>query len=829
MSYTVSNIADIIHANILQQGDDMIIDYLLTDSRKLLFPQGSLFFALPGTGRSGASFIANLYENGLGNFVVGPDFEKNKLDTFPGAFFLQVPDTLAALQQLSSFHRHRFHFPVIGITGSNGKTIVKEWLNQLLGEDYSIIRSPNSYNSQVGVPLSVWRINESHELGIFESGVSRSGEMEKLQRIIDPEIGIITFIGSAHAEGFQNKEEKIREKLRLFENSRLLIFNADDEKLLAGVAELIASQNSRLTVFTRSKNKPADLFVREIQKKTGGSVIKGVYRKNKFSFKVPFTDDASIDNALTCCCTLLAFNISTDTISERMPHLRPLEMRLELKQGSNNCSVINDSYSADLSSLSISLDFLEQQKQHAHRTVILSDVLQTGRDADALYRKIAGALGSKKIYRFIGIGPEISSHADAFSALKNTRFYPSTDAFLQDLPALDLHNETILLKGARVFRFEKISHALEQKLHETFMEINLNALRHNVKAYRGLMQPGVKMMAMVKAFSYGSGTFEIANLLQHSGVEYLGVAYADEGVELRKAGISLPIMVMNTEASGFDHIVKYNLQPEIYSFNILHAFRQFLQHKKIHHYPVHIKADTGMHRLGFEHDETEALCHALEGLDSFKVISVFSHLAGSDAAEHDDFSMQQSAMFIKMADRIEAALGYSFMRHIANSSAVFRHPQLQMDMVRLGIGLYGVDASPEMQQQLQHVATLKTTISQIRTIQKGESVGYSRKGMATRDSVIATVRIGYADGYPRSLSNGRGKMLVNGNPAPVIGNVCMDMTMLDITGIDAAEGDEVIVFGESPSVTDTADWAGTISYEILTNISQRVKRVYFEE
>lgn len=806
----------------------MPVDTLLTDSRKLLVPHGVIFFALPGAGRSGSSFMADLYNKGVRNFVVAAA-DANKITELPGAFILEVPDPTAALQQLGSFHRHQFHFPVIGITGSNGKTIVKEWLGQLLSEDFNIVKSPNSYNSQIGVPLSVWRMNESHNLGIFESGISRRDEMSRLQRVIDPEIGIITFIGSAHAEGFKDKEEKIREKLNLFKNSRQLIFCADDEKLFAAVQDLMAKENRNLEIFTWSKNKAAILSVKAIRKETNSVSVQCLFRDHEFTLYVPFTDEASINNALTCCCLMLSLNIPPALIAERIQHLRPLEMRLELKQGINNCSVINDSYSTDLSSLSISLDFLEQQKQHERRTVILSDMLQSGQDAGILYQKIAAALSGKNIRHFIGIGPEISAHAGSFSSFEKTNFYQSTEAFLQELPAMNFYDETILLKGARIFRFEKISHALEQKQHETFMEINLNALRHNVKAYRGIMQPATKMMAMVKAFSYGSGTFEIANLLQHSGVDYLAVAYADEGVELRKAGIRMPVMVMNTEVSGFEAIIKYNLEPELYSFNILHSFRQFLEHKQITHYPVHIKTDTGMHRLGFEENETDALCGALKDQTTFKVVSVFSHLAGSDAPLHDDFTLNQAAVFVRMADEIQQALGYSFLRHIANSSAVYRHPQLQMDMVRLGIGLYGVDASPEMQQRLQHVATLKTTVSQVKHIKKGESVGYSRQGIAQQDTLIATVRIGYADGYPRSLSIGRGMMFIDGNPAPVIGNVCMDMTMIDTTGMDVSEGDEVIVFGETPSVTDVAARAGTISYEILTNISQRVKRVYFEE
>ena len=827
MSYRISEIKEIVGAELFLQGEDAFIEHLLTDSRKLLFPASSLFFALPGQSRNGTSFVESLYEKGLRNYVV-KNTEQIDFRSLPLANVLRVDDVLEALQKLASFHRHRFNIPVIGITGSNGKTIVKEWLSQLLGDDLNIVRSPKSYNSQAGVPLSLWRMNESNELGIFESGISTTGEMARLREMIDPRIGVVTFIGTAHAAGFENTEQKIREKLKLFMNSELVIYNKDDERLDVAVKEL-QQQNETIKIFTRSRKSDADLLLKTIRKSEDQSLLTCVYHEKEFSFSIPFSDEAAVDNALTCCAVLLSIDIPPEDIQQKMPHLRPVEMRLEMKQGMNNCSVINDGYSADLNSLGIALDFLEQQKQHLKRTVILSDVMQSGKDADKLYSKIASVLAQKDIHRFIGIGPELSAHSDLFGSLKDVIFYLSTEEFLAALPGLHFKDETILLKGARIFRFEKISHALEQRVHETLLEINLHALRHNLKTYRHHLSAGVKIMAMVKAFSYGSGSFEIANLLQHAGVEYLAVAYADEGADLRRAGITLPIMVMNTEPSGFESILKYKLEPELYSFRILEEFRDLLTQKGITGYPVHIKIDSGMHRLGFEEGDVESLSEKLQQDNCFKIVSVFSHLAGSDAAMHDDFTSVQSTIFSHAADKIRSAVGYDFMRHISNSAAVYRHPQLQMDMVRLGIGLYGVDASPVMQHRLQHVATLKTTISQVRNIKTGESIGYSRKGIAQQDAVIATVRIGYADGYPRILSNGKGKMLVNGNIAPVIGNVCMDMTMLDITGIDAAEGDEVIVFGESPTVSDLADWADTISYEILTNISQRVKRVYFEE
>ena len=829
MSYKILEIANILHAKTLQHGENVLIENLLTDSRKLLFAESSLFFALDGIGRTGAHFIKELYEKGVKNFVVNQHFTFEQTAAYPHASFLQVDDVLAALQQLVAFHRHQFHYPVIGITGSNGKTIVKEWLTQLLGDAFNIVRNIKSYNSQTGVPLSVWRMNEGYSLGIFESGISQPDEMQLLQKIIDPEIGIVTFIGSAHAEGFTSLQQKIQEKLKLFTNSKILIYGADDELLSAEIKYFIENINHTLNVFTWSKKNPADLFIKDIIKQQHTTAITCEFQRKQFTFSIPFTDEAAINNAVTCCCTMLYLKIGVENIILKMNNLRPVAMRLELKQGINNCSIINDGYSADIQSLGIALDFLAQQNQHEKRTIILSDVLQTGKEATELYGKISKLLSQKNINGLIGIGPQISAHSNLFAAINTTQFYETTEAFLNNIASHHFYNEIILLKGARIFHFEKISEALEQKFHETKMEVNLNALRHNLNVYKQLLQPAVKVMAMVKAFSYGSGSFEIANVLQHAGVNYLAVAYTDEGAELRNAGITLPIMVMNCEPSGFENMVKHKLEPELYSFKILNSFISFLKEKNITQYPVHIKIDTGMHRLGFEEGDIEVLSNILKENICVKVSAVFSHLAGSDAADHDEFTKQQTVLFLTAAEKIESIIGYSFIKHIANSSAIYRHPHLQMNMVRLGIGLYGIDATMEVQQRLQNVSTLKTTISQIKHLKKGETIGYSRKGIATKDMRTATVKIGYADGYPRILSNGKGKMMINGNPAAVVGNICMDMTMLDVTDIDANEGDEVIVFGEELNVATVARWADTISYEIFTNISQRVKRIYFEE
>jgi Alr-MurF fusion protein len=819
--YTMSSIATIINATYIQKGDDTVIEHLLIDSRKLLFPSSSLFFAIATPQRNAADFIDELYQKGVQNFIVDASFVATQ--NFDGATILQVPNVIDALQQLVAYHRYQFNYPVIGITGSNGKTIVKEWLYQLLQNNYNIVRSPKSYNSQIGVPLSVWQMNETNTLAIFEAGISMPNEMDKLQKIIQPTIGIFTSIGDAHNEGFEDVAQKIDEKSRLFLSCNEIVYCKDN----AGVAQAIEGKCNTCHLFSWSKKDIATLSITAIQIQHYNTVIKANYNDRKVSISVPFTNDAAIENAITCWCVLLQFGIDDETISTKMQQLRSVEMRLELKQGINNCSVINDSYSADINSLTIALDFLQQQQQHQKRTVILSDILQSGKKNAELYADVAAILQQKNINRFIGIGSEITKQKNAFSKIADAHFFASTNDFKHHFPSLHFNNETILLKGARVFEFEQISHLLEQKLHQTILEINLNAVAHNLKIYKQQLNEGVKLMAMVKAFSYGSGGFEIANVLQFNKVDYLAVAYADEGVELRKAGITLPIMVMNAEDATFDVLVQYNLEPELYSFDIFDGFEDYLLQSGITNYPVHIKIDTGMKRLGFELHEMQSLCTKINQTSTFKIQSVFSHLAASDAAEHDAFTQHQATTFNEACNLLQQTISYSFIKHIANTSAIHRHKNLQYNMVRLGIGLYGVDSV--LQQQLKNVTTLKTTISQLKKIKKGESVGYSRKGITKDDATIATVRIGYADGYPRGLSNGKGSMLVNGKLAPVIGNVCMDMTMLDVTGIAVNEGDDVIVFGENLPVNNLAHSADTIAYEILTGISQRVKRVYFEE
>ncbi len=812
-------------ASLLQGDGATSVDTLLMDSRKVLFPQGSLFFALDGPRRKGIDFIDELYQKGVRSFVIAEKLDPGILKRCPEANLLFVNNVLDALQSLAAAHRKRFQYPVIGITGSNGKTIVKEWLYQLLGDRFHIVRSPKSYNSQIGVPMSVWQMTPEHNLAIIEAGISQPNEMNKLQAIIQPTIGVLTFIGDAHAEGFDSMQQKINEKLSLFHSCGCLVYAADDPLVATSVKTFSQQANPSMRLFSWGYQGSVDLLITQIDKRITETIVHAKHEHTDFSFMVPFTDEASIFNAISCAAVMLCMGLSTAAIAVAMNELRPVAMRLELKQGISQCSIINDSYSSDINSLTIALDFLMQQNQHQKKTVILSDMLQSGKSSQALYTEIASILKQKDLYRFIGIGPELSTHAGLFTGWTDVQFFISTEAFLQEVEVTQFQNEAILLKGARSFAFEKIGTLLEQKIHETVLEINLNALRSNLSIYRKAVKPSVKLMAMVKAFSYGSGTYEIANLLQQEGIEYLGVAYTDEGVELRKAGIRTPIMVMNTTAMGFENLVSYQLEPELYSFSILHALKSHLIRHQISHYPIHIKLDTGMHRLGFMPGEVKDLCQLLQQDDTFVVRSVFSHLVASENPAEDSFTTQQGNLFEQMVNQIELAIGYTCIKHIANTAAIKRHPSLQADMVRLGIGLYGVDS----QYPVESVTTLKTTISQIKHLPKGETVGYGRRGVLHQDATIATVRIGYADGYARSFSNGTGKMLVNGQLAPVIGNVCMDMTMLDITGIPASEGDEVIVFGKDLSVNTVAGWAHTIPYEILTNISHRVKRVYFQE
>ncbi|GAC1441978.1 MAG: bifunctional UDP-N-acetylmuramoyl-tripeptide:D-alanyl-D-alanine ligase/alanine racemase [Sediminibacterium sp.] len=835
MAYTIQHIAGIIHADAVT-ATGSLIEHLLTDSRKIVFPETSLFFAIGGPRRDGHQFIPEVYERGVRHFVVRKGFDTH---AFPGAIFLQVPDVLPALQQLAAYHRSRFTIPVIGITGSNGKTVVKEWLYQLLREDHHIVRSPRSYNSQIGVPLSIWQMTSRHTLGIFEAGISEVGEMEKLAPVIQPTIGIFTNLADAHRSGFESDRQKAMEKAKLFTHAGQLVFckealmpSLQPDSTDAGLFQ------PGIVFFSWSRLWDAALQIGTEEKKANTTLVKGVYQNRPVSITVPFTDRISVDNAITCWSVLLLLQYDEALIQQRMLQLEPVDMRMQLKKGINNCYLLNDSYSNDTASLDLAIEYLKQQAGNGRTTLILSDMLQTGQTAETLYRDIAIQLAMQGISRLIGIGPAISRYQYLFGEAAqvfpgnqlNTAFYDSTEAFLQQAGTHQFRDEYILLKGARVFEFERITHWLEQKVHQTVLEINLSAMIHNLKEYQKHLLPATRVMAMVKAFGYGSGSAEVARILQFHKVDYLAVAYADEGVELRKAGISLPIMVMNADEATFDALVTYDLEPEIYSFPIYHAFNNYLGRQGLQQFPVHIKFNTGMNRLGFEITEAETLCSWLKQHPSMVVKSVFSHLAGSETADLDGFTRQQVGWFEEACAVVQDQLGYAFMKHIANTAAVFRHPAYQFDMVRLGIGLYGVDGSDGKGLSLETVATLRSTIAQLRKVKAGDTVGYNRKGVLHRDSLIATVRIGYADGYSRKLGNGNGKVIVQGRQVPVVGNVCMDMIMIDVTDVPGIkEGDTVELFGKQLPIQELASRCDTIAYEIMTGVSQRVKRIYIGE
>jgi len=815
--YSIREVQQIINAGGVIETDD-IISVLLTDSRRITNASEGLFFALSGR-RNGHEFVAEAYATGVRNFVVSHQTDIK----MPGANFLLVDNVLDALQRLAAYHRNRFNLEVIGITGSNGKTIVKEWLYQLLISDKTIVRNPKSYNSQIGVPLSVWQMTDRDDLAIFEAGISTINEMERLEAIIKPSIGVLTHIGPAHDEGFKDRKQKVLEKLKLFAHCKLLIYNYDqliDYKKHIHVKERFS--------WSRRFNQ-ADLYVFAETVISRNYYLRAKYQGKEIECLIPFLDEASVENAIVCWATMLAMGYSPVEVDKRIERLGPVSMRLELKNGINDCSVIDDSYNSDVQSLEIALNFLNQQNQHPTRTLILSDIYQSGLEQKVLYRQVADMIKSRKVNKFVGVGEALSAHKDYFT-LEKKHFYPDTATLLQHLNELNFDNETVLIKGARSFEFERISSALSQKAHETVMEISLNALLNNLDFYKSKLKPGVKIMAMVKAFSYGSGTFEVANMLQYNKVDYLAVAYIDEGVALRQAGITLPVMVLNPELSAFDKLIEYKLEPEIFSFNLLDEFVKYAHSHNLSNYPVHLKIDTGMHRLGFEGHDIDTLCDLIEENKFIKVQSVFSHFVASDAAEHDEFTKKQIKRFEKAFTKIEKALGYKVIKHISNTGGIIRWPSAHFDMVRLGIGLYGIDASVAADSGvLQPIATLKTSVSQVRKVAANDTIGYSRNGKLAHNGKVATIRIGYADGYLRAFGNGVGKMLIKGKLVPTVGNISMDMTMLDVSNVDVREGDDVIVFNDELTIEELAREIGTIPYEILTNISQRVKRVYFYE
>jgi alanine racemase len=821
MKYPISKIISILG---LKNYDwiETEISILLTDSRQLSNPSETLFFAFETKNNDGHRYIADLYAAGVRNFVVSKMMPEWK--NLTGCNFLLVKNTLRALQKIAAYHRRRFDIPIIGITGSNGKTIVKEWLYQLLQEDFNIVRSPRSYNSQIGVPLSVWQLDDNATLGIFEAGISMPDEMDHLEPIIRPTIGILTKIGEAHQENFTSLQQKCLEKMRLFINCNVVIYGEDNPIIREAADQMLISQKA----FTWSrKQTDAPLYISKIEKKAYSTLIYYSFLSLDYSVEIPFTDEASIENAIHCLATMLFLNVEPSVISERMKKLEPVAMRLEVLQGKNNCILINDAYNADINSVKIALDFMNQRsaEKSLRKTIILSDILQSGILPKTLYHRVADMMIENGIEKIIGIGHDISQNSDVFAIEKY--FFPSTESFILSGIWRKFDNEIILIKGARKYHFEQIIALIQERIHETVLEVDLDAVVHNYNFYKSKLRPGVKMICMVKANAYGAGAVEIAKTLQYHRCDYLAVAVTEEGITLRSEGISLPIIILNPEVNGFEELFSNRLEPEVYNFRILDAFIKEADRRGITDYPVHLKIDTGMHRLGFLPDEIPLLIERLRSQKGLKVISVFSHLAASESWTFDEFTEKQIETLQSSASHIETGIGYSIYKHILNSAGIERFPEAQWDMVRLGIGLYGISASGL--KGLKNVSTLKTTILQIKDIPNQETVGYGRKESLDRDARIATVRIGYADGLDRKFGNRVGQVLINGKIAPIVGNVCMDLCMVDVTDIDAQEGDEVILFGNDLSVIDLAESIGTIPYEVLTSVSPRVKRVYITE
>lgn len=823
MEYSINEIATIIGIRNKDFGDFRISE-LTIDSRKIITAEKSLFFALETKQNDAHKFIHELYLKGVRNFVVAKILDE--WNDYTDANFLKVSNPLRALQKLAGHHRKKFSYPVIGITGSNGKTIVKEWLYQLLSEDFNIVRSPRSYNSQIGVPLSVWEMSDDNNLAIFEAGISQVDEMSFLEQIIQPTIGVFTKLGEAHQENFTSLQQKSMEKLSLFSNCDMFVYDEDNRIINQSIDSMVLSQKS----FAWSRrNHDAPLFIVNIKKGEKETHIQYSFLHFDYSVTVPFVDDASIENSISCLAVMLYLNIAPSTISERMKKLEPVAMRLDVREGKNSSIIINDTYNSDINSIKIALEFQNQRRaeQNFKKTLIISDILQTGIMPKSLYKRVAELIQHNGIDKLIGIGVDISHNRDIFE-VDEKYFFQSTDNFIESGLWKNFKNEIILLKGARKYHFEEISALIEKRTHETVLEVNLDSIVHNFNKYKSLISPDTKLVCMVKADGYGSGAIEIAKTLQYHRCEYFAVAVAEEGIKLRKEGISSPIIVLNPETNGFEELFSCDLEPEVYNFRILEAFIKEAERRGVTNYPIHIKIDTGMHRLGFLPSEISQLIDVLKSQKGLKVKSIFSHLAASESWVFDDFTKEQIDLLNDIHSSFEKNIGYAVWKHILNSAGIERFPDAQWSMVRLGIGLYGVNSSGN-DNGLENVFTLKSTVLQIKTIPSNETVGYGRKETTTREARIATIRIGYADGLNRNFGNRKGKVLINGQFAPIVGSVCMDLCMVDVTDIKAKEGDEVIIFGKDIPVTELASTINTIPYEILTSISSRVKRIYIKE
>ena len=824
MTYTIEKVTTLIGAHRFGTADANI-GFLLTDSRSLCFAEETLFFALKSGRNDGHNYISDLYRRGVRNFVV-QDVPAGYSTVYPDANFLKVADSLVALQRLAERHRDEYDIPIVGITGSNGKTIVKEWLYQLLSPEMKVTRSPRSYNSQIGVPLSVWLLNEQSQVGVFEAGISEPGEMLALRDIIQPSIAVLTFIGDAHQKNFTSLEEKCREKVILFHDAKTIVYCKDDTIVDEIVNE---SQYKGENLAWSMNDDSVPFFVESVEKKELNSVIHYTWRGEEGEYTLPFIDEASVRNSVTTAVVALHLGLSKTLLAERMQSLEPVAMRLEVKEGQHGCTLINDSYNSDINSLDIALDFMNRRPDHKGlgRTLILSDIYQTGEPLDELYAEVSSLAVQRGVTKIIGIGAQIMDHADLIK-VKEKFFFHDVTSFIHSAVFESLHDEDILKKGARRFGFDSITELLVKKVHETILEVNLSGVVKNLNFYRSFMRPETKLVCMIKADAYGAGAVEIAKTLQDHRVDYLAVAVADEGVTLRKNGITSNIMIMNPEMSAFKTMFDYDLEPEVYSFRLLDALIREAQKEGISNFPVHIKLDTGMHRLGF--DPMQDMPELIDRLKSQSALiprSVFSHFVGSDSDSFDDFSAEQFRLFCHGSELLCKAFPHKILRHIDNSAGIEHFPERQLDMCRLGLGLYGYDSRDNS--MINNVTTLKTTILQIHDLKAGETVGYSRRGTLSRDSRIAAIPIGYADGLNRRLGNRHCHCLVNGKEAEYVGNICMDVAMIDVTDIDCREGDQVIIFGEELPVTVLSDAMETIPYEVLTGISNRVKRVYYQD
>lgn len=812
-TYSVSQLANIVEGRLAGDGEHApSIEHIITDSRKVISPSSSVFIAINGNFHNGHLFIRDVYDTGCRVFIVSEEIPP----LLPEASVIYVKDTLVALQQLAAFKRQQVDIPVVGITGSNGKTTVKEWLWQLLSVDHKICRSPKSFNSQVGVPLSVWNLQPDDEMAVFEAGISEPGEMEALEKMIRPTVGIFTSIGSAHSENFGSEQQKALEKAILFRNSHTIIYCADYPEINTALSAILG--DDKQWICWSLQNLPGCIPV--IAEDAASSTRITVHLESgEVEFYIPFTGKAAVENAVNAWLAAFILGGDPKVIAGRMQYLHGISLRMEMKTARDQSILVNDSYSVDPESLKIALDGLDRIRQQLPRVLILSDFEQTGAAADELYPAVAEWVREKNIRTFIGVGEQWQQYKNHFP--ENALFFVSTEELLRQWESLDLSGKLILLKGSRSRKFERIAARLEERTHDTVLEINLDAVAHNLNVFRRKLQPGTRLMAMVKASAYGAGSHEVATLLEYYKVDYLAVAHVDEGVELREKGISLPILVMNPVLDKLEVFIEYQLETEIYNFRSLKYLENFYQKYGIAP-AIHLKIDTGMHRLGFVPEEVPQLADILPGMPWLKIASVFSHLSASGSPQHDTFTRQQLSLFLEAADAIANVVPYPFIRHIANTSAISRFPEAQLDMVRLGIGLYGIGDG----EILEPVASLKSVISQVKHIRAGESVGYNRAFMAEKDMITGTVPIGYADGFRRSLSLGKGRMYVNGQPVPVVGNVCMDLTMIDITGIACDAGDVVEIFGEFQSVREYAASMDTIAYEVLTSMPARVKRVY---